>query len=94
MRIPLLAANSASGVGSCSVVSSPSLKTTTIAETSNGTYFRADSLDDFGSITDSIERDLEISEEFLEVTNLFGIGALVLLATAALFSMFTKGRTI
>lgn len=65
-----------------------------IAETSNGTYFRADSLDDFSSITDSIERDLEISEEFLEVTNLFGIGALVLLATAALFSMFTKGRTI
>lgn len=65
-----------------------------IAETSNGTYFRADSLDDLNSITDSIERDLEISEEFVEVTSLFGVGALVLLAVTALISMFTKGRTL
>jgi len=65
-----------------------------IAEQSNGTYFQADSLDELANVTDTIERDLEINEEFMELTSFFGIGALVLLALAALIAMATKGRTL
>ncbi len=65
-----------------------------LADRSNGTYFQAETLDDFASITDTIERDLEVNEELFELTSFFGIGALVLLALAALVAMATKGRTL
>lgn len=65
-----------------------------LAERSNGEYFAADSVDSLADITDSIERDLVINEEQLELTSLFGVGALLLLFAAAIAAMVTKGRTL
>lgn len=65
-----------------------------LADRSNGTYFRAETVDDLAAVTDNIERDLEVNEELFELTSFFGIGALVLLALAALAAMRLKGRTL
>ena len=43
-------------------------------------------------MTNGIDRDLQLNEEELELTSVFGLGALVLLALSALFSMRFKGR--
>lgn len=65
-----------------------------LAARSNGEYFQAESVDELASITDTIERDLEVNEELFELTSFFGLGALALLALAALAAMAVKGRTI
>lgn len=63
-----------------------------LADLSNGTYFQADTLDALAAVTDTIERDLELKDEERELTSLFGLGALALLAIAAVLSMRFKGR--
>ena len=63
-----------------------------LALLSNGTYFSADSIDELSAVTDSIEKDLTLNEENLEITSFFGIAALALLAVAALVSMAMKGK--
>lgn len=63
-----------------------------LAERSNGTYFQVDTLDELAAVTDTIDQDLQLNEEQLELTSVFGVGALALLAVAALLSMRFKGR--
>jgi len=63
-----------------------------LAERSNGTYFQVDTLDELAAVTDTIDQDLQLNEEQLELTSVFGVGALALLGLAALLSMRFKGR--
>lgn len=65
-----------------------------LAEQSNGEYFSADSLDALADVTESIESDLVINEELLELTSLFGVAAMALLAISAVVAMMTKGRIL
>lgn len=63
-----------------------------LADQSNGTYFLADEQDDLGAATESIERDLTIDEENIEVSALFAVAAVGLLAVAGLASMSATRR--
>ncbi len=63
-----------------------------LAERSNGTYFQVESIDELAAVTDTIEQDLQLNEEQLELTSVFGVGALALIAMAAMLSMRLKGR--
>ena len=63
-----------------------------LAEQSNGTYFRADEPDDLAAVTDTIERDLTIEEERLEISSLFAMAGVAFIAFAAVASMITQRR--
>lgn len=63
-----------------------------IAARTNGTYFRAEASDDLSDITDSVERELTVEPEDIEVTALFAVGALVLAAIAGALSLRFTGR--
>ncbi len=63
-----------------------------LAEQSNGTYFLADQQDDLAAVTESIERDLTIEEERLEISSLFAIAGVVLIAIAGFAAMTTQRR--
>lgn len=63
-----------------------------VAARTNGTYFRAEDADDLEQITDSVERELVVEPEDIEITALFAVGALVIAAVAAALSMRWTGR--
>ena len=63
-----------------------------LAEQSNGTYFQADDQDDLAAVTETIERDLTVEEERLEISSFFAGGGLVLITIAAVASMVTQRR--
>lgn len=63
-----------------------------LAERSNGEYFQAEDSADLVQITNTIKRDLELVDEEREITSLFAIGSLALLAVAGLWSMRLHGR--
>ncbi len=63
-----------------------------VAARTNGQYFRAEEASDLLWITDSLERDLTIEEEDIEITSLFGVAALILAAIAGALSMRWTGR--
>ena len=63
-----------------------------IAEQSNGTYFLADEESDLAAVTDSIERDLTIEEERLEISSFFAVAGVALIALAAVAAMVTQRR--
>ncbi len=63
-----------------------------LSEQSNGTYFLADEVSDLSNAAESIERDLVIEEENLEVSGLFAIGSIILLAFAGVSSIVTQRR--
>ncbi len=63
-----------------------------LAEQSNGTYFLADDQDDLAAVTESIERDLTIEEERLEISSFFAIAGIALIAIAAIAAMTTQRR--
>lgn len=63
-----------------------------IAARTNGTYFRAEASDDLNSITDSVERELTVEAEEIEVTALFAVVGLVLAAIAGVLSLRFTGR--
>ena len=65
-----------------------------LAERSNGTYFQVETVDELAAVTDTIDQDLQLNEEQLELTSVFGVGALSLIALAALASMRLKGRML
>lgn len=63
-----------------------------LAEQSNGTYFLADEEADLAAATESIERDLVIEEEMIEISSFFAVGGVALLACAAITAMATQRR--
>lgn len=63
-----------------------------IAAQTNGTYFRAEDTADLANITESVERELAIEPEDIEVTALFVIGALLVAALAGALSLKWTGR--
>ena len=63
-----------------------------IAAQTNGTYFRAEEAGDLTNITDSVERELEVEPEDIEITSLFAIGGLLVAALAGALSLKWTGR--
>ena len=63
-----------------------------LAAQTNGTYFLADEGQDLTAATESIERDLVIEEERIEISSLFAIAGVVLIALAAGAAMVTERR--
>lgn len=63
-----------------------------IAARTNGEYFRAEDAGDLASITDSVERELVIEPEEIEITALFGLVALVFVALAGALRLAWTGR--
>lgn len=63
-----------------------------VAARTNGTYFRAEDVTDLDQITDSVERELVVESEDIEITALFAIAALVIAGAAAALSMRWTGR--
>lgn len=63
-----------------------------IADISNGEYFLAGNGADLSNATDVIEQDLTLEEERLEVSGLFAVGGLILLAFAGLNSLLSNRR--
>jgi Ca-activated chloride channel family protein len=63
-----------------------------IAAQTNGTYFRAEDTADLTSIADSVERELAVEPEDIEITALFAIGALLVAALAGALSLKWTGR--
>jgi Ca-activated chloride channel family protein len=63
-----------------------------VAARTNGQYFRAEEAGDLTTITDSLERELTVEEEDIEITSLFGVAALLLAAIAGALSMRWTGR--
>lgn len=63
-----------------------------LAAQTNGTYFLAEQGEDLAAATEAIERDLVIEEERIEISGLFAIAGVVLIALAALAAMLTERR--
>lgn len=63
-----------------------------LADQSNGTYFLADEQADLAAVTETIERDLTIEEERLEISSFFAIGGVALIALAGAAAMTTQRR--
>ncbi len=63
-----------------------------LADATNGEYLEAESVDELGSATESLERELELVEEDLEITGMLGALALALAALAGGLNMAWTGR--
>jgi len=63
-----------------------------IAETTGGEYYLASADPDLTGIFDAIDRSFERQGERIEITALFGIGALILTLAGAALSFFWFGR--
>lgn len=65
---------------------------TNIAAQTNGIYFRAEDASDLATITDSVERELGVEPEDIEITALFAIAGLLVAAVAGALSLTWTGR--
>ena len=63
-----------------------------IAEQSNGEYFLAEEQADLTAAAETIERDLTIEEERIEISSLFAISGIAFLAFAAVASIVSQRR--
>ena len=63
-----------------------------LAAQTNGTYFLAEEVADLTAATEAIERDLVIEEERIEISSLFAIAGVALIALAAFTAMITERR--
>lgn len=63
-----------------------------IAARTNGTYFRATETAELAPITDTVERELTVEPEDIEITALFAVVALVLATVAAGLRLLWTGR--
>lgn len=63
-----------------------------LAAQTNGTYFLAEETADLTAATETIERDLVIEEERIEISSLFAVAGVVLIALAAFAAMLTERR--
>ena len=63
-----------------------------IAEISGGSYFRAENVQDLGSVYDNLESELVIEPEPMEVTSIFAGASLLMLLIGVLSSLVWLGR--